>query len=65
MKVLFPEIRTISVSKSLQLAVDSAQIDTLTFAIVSCRKQPSGARKEENRGVVEGAYGYRQTEADN
>ena len=47
MKVLFPEIRTISVSKSLQLAVDSAQIDTLTFAIVSCRKQPSEQEKEK------------------
>lgn len=47
MKVLFPEIRTISVSKSLQLAVDSAQIDTLTFAIVSCRKQPSEQEKKK------------------
>ena len=50
MKVLFPEIRTISVSKSLQLAVDSAQIDTLTFAIVSCRKQPS---KQEKKKIAE------------
>lgn len=47
MKVLFPEIRTISVSKSLQLVVDSAQIDTLTFAIVSCRKQPSEQEKKK------------------
>lgn len=47
MKVLFPEIRTISVSKSLQLAVDSAQIDTLTFAIVSCHKQPSEQEKKK------------------
>ena len=47
MKVLFPEIKTLSVSKSLQLAVDSAQIDTLTFAIVSCRKQPSEHEKKK------------------
>lgn len=47
MKVLFPEIKTLSVSKSLQLAVDSAQIDTLTFAIVSCRKQPSEQEKKK------------------
>lgn len=50
MKVLFPEIRTISVSKSLQLAVDSAQVDTLTFAIVSCRKQPS---EQEEKKIFE------------
>ena len=50
MKVLFPEIKTLSVSKSLQLAVDSAQIDTLTFAIVSCRKQPS---EQEEKKIVE------------
>ena len=36
MKVLFPEVRTISLSKSLQLNVDSARTDTLTFAIVGC-----------------------------
>ncbi len=50
MKVLFPEIRTISVSKSLQLTVDSAQVDTLTFAIVSCRKQPS---EQEEKKIAE------------
>lgn len=50
MKVLFPEIKTLSVSKSLQLAVDSAQIDTLTFAIVSCRKHPS---EQEEKKIVE------------
>lgn len=39
MKVLFPEVRTISLSKSLQLNVDSARTDTLTFAIVGCGKK--------------------------
>lgn len=41
MKVLFPEVRTISLSKSLQLNVDSARTDTLTFAIVGCGKKLS------------------------
>ena len=45
MKVLFPEIKTISVSKSLQLAIDSARMDTLTFAIIGCRKKPSEQEK--------------------
>ena len=33
-KVLFPCIKTISVSKSLQLRVDSLRMDTLTYAFV-------------------------------
>ena len=46
MKVLFPEVRTISLSKSLQLNVDSARTDTLTFAIVGCGKKPSHTEKK-------------------
>mgnify|MGYP000715439436 FL=1 len=45
MKVLFPEVRTISLSKSLQLNVDSARTDTLTFAIVGCGKKPPIRKK--------------------
>ena len=40
-KVLFPYVKTISVSKSLQLNVDSIRMDTVTFAFVDCNKQPS------------------------
>lgn len=47
MKVLFPEVRTISLSKSLQLNVDSARTDTLTFAIVGCGKKSSYTEKNK------------------
>lgn len=47
MKVLFPEVRTISLSKSLQLNVDSARTDTQTFAIVGCGKKPSHTEKNK------------------
>lgn len=47
MKVLFPEVRTISLSKSLQLNVDSARTDTLIFAIVGCGKKPSHTEKNK------------------
>lgn len=40
-KVLFPTIKTISVSKSLLLNVDSTRMDTFTFAFVDCKKQLS------------------------
>lgn len=47
MKVLFPEVRTISLSKSIQLNVDSACTDTLTFAILGCGKKPSRAERDK------------------
>ncbi|WP_300727053.1 TIGR00341 family protein [uncultured Bacteroides sp.] len=47
MKVLFPAVKTISVSKCLQLEVDSARIDTVTFAILGCSKQLDTAEKDK------------------
>ena len=47
MKVLFPSVRTVSVSKSLQLLVDSARMDTLTFAFIGCDKQPGKEEKDK------------------
>lgn len=48
-KVLFPNVRAISISRSLRLEVDSNRIDTLTFAIVACRKVPSKTEEEKMR----------------
>lgn len=47
MKVLFPMVRTISISKSLQLAVDSARMDTVTFAIIGCGHAPSKQERDK------------------
>lgn len=47
MKVLFPSVRTVSVSKSLQLVVDSARMDTLTFAFIACDKLPERGEKDK------------------
>lgn len=46
-KVLFPYVKTISVSKSLQLNVDSIRMDTVAFAFVDCNKQPSKQEREK------------------
>jgi uncharacterized hydrophobic protein (TIGR00271 family) len=46
-KVLFPTIKTISVSKSLLLNVDSTRMDTFTFAFVDCKKQLSKQEQEK------------------
>lgn len=47
MKVLFPMVKTLSVSKSLQMLIDSARMDTVTFAIVGCTHAPSAPEKRK------------------
>ena len=47
MKVLFPMVKTISISKSLQLEVDSVRMDTVTFAIIGCTHEPSKQEKDK------------------
>lgn len=47
MKVLFPMVKTLSVSKSLQMLIDSARMDTVTFAIVGCTHAPSAPEKHK------------------
>lgn len=55
-KVLFPCIKTISVSKSLQLRVDSLRMDTLTYAFVDCDRTLSKQEKEKNVGMASGTH---------
>lgn len=47
MKVLFPMVKTLSISKSLQMTIDSVRMDTVTFAIVGCSHAPSKSDKEK------------------
>ena len=47
MKVLFPEVKTISLSKGLRLNVDNVRVDTLIFAIVDYGKPLSASEKKK------------------
>ena len=47
MKVLFPTGKKVSISRSLQLNIDSSRVDTLTFAIVSCHPTPGRSEVEK------------------
>ena len=47
LKVLFPEIKTLSVSKSLRLSVDSSRIDTLTYAIIDCQRMLDSKNRDK------------------
>ena len=57
MKVLFPSVRTVSVSKGLQLQVDSTRMDTLTFAFIDCDRELSMAEKEKMRSWLKARTG--------
>lgn len=57
MKVLFPSVRAVSVSKGLQLQVDSACMDTLTFAFIDCNRELSTAEKEKMRSWLKARTG--------
>ena len=46
-RVLFPYVKSISVSRSLQLEIDSARIDSVTYAIVGCNRAVSKSEKEK------------------
>ena len=47
MKALFGEaIRSVALSRSVRLELDSLREDTLTFAILQCAKEPSAAEKK-------------------
>lgn len=50
MKILFPCVRNISVSKTMVLRVDSACTDTLTLAWMECKPKPS---KEERQKIFD------------
>ena len=47
MKVLFPMVKTLSVSKSLQMLIDCVRMSTVTFAIVGCTHAPSAPEKRK------------------
>lgn len=47
MKVLFPEVKTISLSKGLRLNVDNVRTDTLVFAVVDYGKPLSASEKKK------------------
>lgn len=45
MKVIFPEVRSFSVSKGMELNIDSNRIDTVTYAVIGCNRSMSVAER--------------------
>ncbi len=45
LKVLYPSVRTVSVSRALEWTVDSVQADTITLAVLKLARQPDAQEK--------------------
>ena len=64
LKVLYPSVKSVSISHALELTVDSVRIDTVTLAVLKFGKHPDAREREENNRMAESAYGFRKAEAD-
>lgn len=47
LKVLYPSVQSVSLSRAIELAVDSARTDTLTLAVLKFGKRPDTNEKEK------------------
>lgn len=47
LKVLYPSIKTLSLSRAIEMTVDSTRADTITLAILKFSKNPEGHDKEK------------------
>ena len=45
MKVLYPQVSRFSLSKSLEMSVDSARFDTVTFVVIQLNRRMTEAEK--------------------
>ena len=47
MKVLYPQVSHFSLSKTLEMSIDSARVDTVTFAIIHLNKRIDDREKSK------------------
>ena len=47
LKVLYPSVRSVSISHAIETGVDSLRTDTVTLAVLKFGKQPTGAEQKK------------------
>ena len=47
LKVLYPSVKTVSISHAIELTVDSVRVDTVTLAVLKFGKHPAAHEKEK------------------
>lgn len=60
LKVLYPSVKTLSISHTIELTVDSVQADTVTLAVLKFGKHPSAQEKEKIAEWLKARTGAKQ-----
>lgn len=60
LKVLYPSVKTVSISHALELAVDAVRIDTITLAVLKFDKKPDAHEKEKIAEWLKARTGAKQ-----
>lgn len=60
LKVLYPSVKTVSISHALELSVDSARTDTITLAVLKFGKHPDAKEREKITEWLKARTGAKQ-----
>lgn len=60
LKVLYPSVKTVSISHAIELTVDSIRTDTITLAVLKFGKHPSAQEKEKIAEWLKARTGAKQ-----
>ena len=60
LKVLYPSVKTVSISHAIELAVDSVRVDTVTLAVLKFGKHPGAHEKEKIAEWLKARTGAKQ-----
>lgn len=60
LKVLYPSVKTVSISHALELTVDAVRIDTITLAVLKFDKKPDAHEKEKIAEWLKARTGAKQ-----
>ncbi len=60
LKVLYPSVKTVSISHAIELTVDSARVDTVTLAVLKFGRHPNAHEKEKIAEWLKARTGAKQ-----
>ena len=58
--MLYPSVKTVSISHAIELTVDSIRTDTITLAVLKFGKHPSAQEKEKIAEWLKARTGAKQ-----
>ncbi len=64
LKVLYPSVKTVSISHAIELTVDSVRTDTITLAVLKFGKHPDAHEKQKITEWLKARTGAEKTKTD-